>query len=220
MKSLLPIILLFIVGCYKAPIKIETTLIEKDGLKYHAETKELYTGKVYENYLGGKKKFEGNYKSGLMYGNWRYYYENGQIKHQGYYVNGDGSYFDNYPDSLKLKFPPSDGRSGKWTEWYENGQKKSEETWKNGKAEGLITGWHKNGQKKIEGTFKDGKLNGLNVGWYENGQKNGKGTFKDGKPDGLHTIWYQNGQKKSEASFEDGIFISGKDWYEDGSLKE
>ena len=64
MKKLLVIVLplLLIVGCSK-PINDET-LIEKDGLKYHPDTKELYSGKVFNNYMGGKKEFEGTLKGG------------------------------------------------------------------------------------------------------------------------------------------------------------
>ena len=49
MKRLLLIILplLLIIGCSK-PIS-EETLIEEDGLKYHPDTKELYTGGVFMN---------------------------------------------------------------------------------------------------------------------------------------------------------------------------
>jgi len=38
-----------------------------------------------------------------------------------------------------------------------------------------------NGQKSIEETFKDGKLNGLGTEWYENGQKKYEATFKGGE---------------------------------------
>ena len=49
MKRLLLIVLplLLIVGCSQ-PIN-EETLIDKYGLKYHPDTKELYTGKTYKN---------------------------------------------------------------------------------------------------------------------------------------------------------------------------
>ena len=62
-QTLLTILpLLLIVGCSK-PVN-EETLIDKDGLKYHPDTKELYTGKTFKNRLGGMKKSEGSYKNG------------------------------------------------------------------------------------------------------------------------------------------------------------
>ena len=52
-KIFLILPLLLIVGCSK-PVN-EETLIDKDGLKYHPDTKELYTGKAFKNRLGGMK---------------------------------------------------------------------------------------------------------------------------------------------------------------------
>ena len=64
MKRLLLIVLplLLIIGCSK-PIE-DSTLIKKDGLMYHPDSKELYSGKVISKYIGGKKKIEGSYKDG------------------------------------------------------------------------------------------------------------------------------------------------------------
>ena len=64
MKKLYPLLplLLLIISCSK-PINYET-LIEKGGLKYYPETKELYIGKVFQNYMGGKPKLESSYKDG------------------------------------------------------------------------------------------------------------------------------------------------------------
>ena len=50
--------LLLIVGCAK-PINDET-LIDKDWLKYHPDTNEMYSRKVFKNRMGGKKEFEGS----------------------------------------------------------------------------------------------------------------------------------------------------------------
>ena len=42
--------------------------------------------------------------------------------------------------------------------YYENGQKNSEETYKDGKLDGLWTWWYANGQKFYEDIYKDGEL--------------------------------------------------------------
>ena len=75
-KRLLFIALLVGFGCAK-PINDET-LIDKDGLKYHPDTNEMYSGKVFKNRMDGKKEFEGSYKDGKKDGLWTDYYENGQ----------------------------------------------------------------------------------------------------------------------------------------------
>jgi len=87
MKKIILITLLLIVGCSK-PIN-EETLIDKYGLKYHPETKELYSGKVFQNKIGGKKEFEGSYKDGERDGLWTEWFENGQKKKEVNYKEGD-----------------------------------------------------------------------------------------------------------------------------------
>ena len=150
MKRLLLIAILLIVGCSK-PINDET-LIEKDGLKYHPETKELYSGEVFSLYVSGKKEFEGSYTDGIMWSKTEWdWYENEQKKREKTYKNG------------KL--------NGLYTEWYENGQKEYESNWKDGKVNGLSIGWYKNGQKEYESNWKDGKEDGVFTNWYPNGQK-------------------------------------------------
>ena len=133
LKRLLLIALLVVFGCAK-PINDET-LIDKGGLKYHPDTKELYSGKVFKNRMGGKKEFEGSYKVGKKEGLWTYYYKNGTREETTY---KDGEY-----DGLR-------------TRWYENGQKSSEHTYKDGKPNGLRTSWYENGQKRWETLYKDG----------------------------------------------------------------
>jgi len=151
MKRLLLIALLLIVGCSK-PINDET-LIEKDGLKYHPETKELFSGEVFSLYVGGKKEFEGSYTDGIMWSKTEWdWYENEQKKREKTYKNG------------KL--------NGLYTEWYENGQKEYESNWKNGKEDGVFTNWYPNGQKKWEETRNEyGKLIS-SKDWNEDGSVN------------------------------------------------
>ena len=132
MKRLLLIAILLIVGCSK-PINDET-LIEKDGLKYHPDTKELYSGKVFKNRMGGKTEFEGSYKDGKREGKWTEWYKNGLKEKEVTYKDG------------KI--------DGLLTSWYEDGQKRLEATYKDGKLNGKWISWYENGQKKQEATYK------------------------------------------------------------------
>ena len=126
LKRLLFIALLVVFGCAK-PINDET-LIDKDGLKYHPDRNEMYSGKVFKNRMGGKKEFEGSYKDGKKDGLWTDYYENGQKNYEGTSKNGK--------------------REGLWTWWYENGQKMTVRTYKD---EELISQncWDKDGSKTV-----------------------------------------------------------------------
>jgi antitoxin component YwqK of YwqJK toxin-antitoxin module len=114
-----------------------------------------------------------------------------------------------------------DGKEeGLTTYWYESGEKQFEIYFKNGKRDGLWTWWYENGQKNYEGTYKDGKEDGLWTNWYENGQKKGEGTYKDGKRDGLWTNWYENGQKKGEGTYKDGKEDGLWTWWHDNGQKD
>ena len=73
-------------GCAK-PINDET-LIDKDELKYHPDTNELYSGKVYKNRMGGKKEFEGSCKDGKKDGLWTGWHDNGQKKSEATFNDG------------------------------------------------------------------------------------------------------------------------------------
>ena len=150
MKHTLLIItaLMLVVGCSK-PIDDET-LIEEGGLKYHPETKELYSGDVFKNYLGGKTEYEGSYKNGKQDGKWTYWWENGQKGLEATFKNGK--------------------QDGLMTGWYENGQKEREGTLKDGEIDGLSTQWYENGQKRGEATFKDGSLISVKC-WDEDGNE-------------------------------------------------
>ena len=112
MKRLLLVLLplLLIVGCSK-PIS-EETLIDKDGLKYHPETKELYSGETFKIRLGGGKEFEGSYKDGKRHGLWTEWRKSGEKLREETYNYGK--------------------EDGLWTWWYQNGQKQIEETYKDG----------------------------------------------------------------------------------------
>ena len=116
MKQTLLIItaLMLVVGCSK-PINDEA-LIDKDGLKYHPDTKELYSGDVFKNYLGGKTQYESSYKDGKWDGKWTGWYKNGQKRKEVTFKDGkpdglwiywdrDGHFkwFSEYSDSRKLR---------------------------------------------------------------------------------------------------------------------
>ncbi len=130
MKHTLLIItaLMLVVGCSSPePINAEK-LIEEDGLKYHPDTKELYSGVAVWYHENGQKGFEGTFKDGERIGKLTYWYENGQKREEG---------------TIK------DGRpNGKVTSWHENGQKSGEGTWKDGEKDGKWTWYNDDGTVK------------------------------------------------------------------------
>ena len=99
---------------------------------------------VTEYYDSGQKKAEGTVtgkhsSTGLyikdgLHTSW---YENGQMKYEWTYKDGE--------------------RDGLWNSWFEDGQKWYERTYKDGEKDGLRTWWYEDGQKSLEGSYKDGE---------------------------------------------------------------
>ena len=88
---------------------------------------------------------------------------------------------------------------------------------------GRMVDKYENGQKKVEATYKDGKAEGLVTWWHENGhgQKASETTYKDGKPEGPSIVWHRNGQKYIERTWKDGKEVSKTKWDEEGNeIKE
>lgn len=137
MKQLFAVItlLILIVGC--THIVTGDLLIDREGVKYQEDSKKPYSGKVYELWDTGNKKFEGSYSKGKEDGIWTWWYYGGQKMSEGTFTNGE--------------------RDGIWTWWYERGMKEREETYTNGVLNGKSTFWRENGQILGETTYKNGK---------------------------------------------------------------
>ena len=89
------------------------------------------------------------------------YYENGKLKSETHYKNGE-----------------KDGIS---TYWREDGTKENEWHYAAGKLNGVSTSWYKNGQKSSEIHYKDGEKDGFDTKWREDGKKTNEWKFEDGE---------------------------------------
>lgn len=63
-----------------------------------------------------------------------------------------------------------------------------------------------NGQLLVEETYEDGKLEGVKKEWYGNGQPKSVEYYKNGKRDGVCEFWWsEDGQDYSKHTFIDGV---------------
>lgn len=78
MKRLIHVALLLILisGCGKSVD--ESTLLERNGLKYLPNSNDPYSGQVFSFYENKQKKMEGTYKDGIKIGKFTFWLENGQ----------------------------------------------------------------------------------------------------------------------------------------------
>jgi antitoxin component YwqK of YwqJK toxin-antitoxin module len=105
---------------------------------------------------------------------------------------------------------------------HDNGNLWMEETYKDGKLEGLYREYYESGQLMDEITYKNGLKNGSHKSYHENGKLWTESTYKDGKIDGLYRQYYSEGQLWKESFYKDGnsegqhreYHLNGKLWTE------
>jgi antitoxin component YwqK of YwqJK toxin-antitoxin module len=100
------------------------------------------------------------------------YHDNGKIKEEGLWKNnrwvGDYKlYYDNGQVQQAFKFSPSGKRSGPQIYYYENGQVMIQGDFNEGKEAGVITEFYENGDIKSEKSFNDGNIDIAATKTYE-----------------------------------------------------
>lgn len=123
-------------------------------------------------------------------------------------------------DYMSIKLNSKSARTSDGTSKYTccDGVFNGEESWKNGKRNGMQKGWHQNGNLSYECNYKDGKKDGLVKNWYDDGILMSESNYKEGKLDGISRDWHHNEQLHNEGTWKDGNEADGifKCWYEDG----
>ena len=175
----------------------------------------LAWGKYYEWWPNGSKKVNGTYRFGLMYGRWKFFYENGNILCAGSYTNGKGHTSTELIDNI-----PQEGISGLWTYWDVEGRKIEEGYYsRNGTEKGNWAFWDLDGKKRLgkkinyetfvnASSFKhlDGSF--LVSGPSEsltNVYTQAHGVIRGGKLDGLWTFWDNKGYLSAKKQYDKGV---------------
>ncbi|MES2386586.1 MAG: toxin-antitoxin system YwqK family antitoxin [Bacteroidota bacterium] len=118
---------------------------------------------------------------GKTSGNWKYYYENGQVSSEG--VLKDGK------------------KEGDWKLWYESGKFLGEGSYSGGN--GIYKEYYENGKLKLTGQMQDGEHAGEWMYYYDDGTIEGTCEYNNGV--GNYTGYYQSGQLRMQ-----GKLINGK----------
>lgn len=159
-------------------------------------------------YPNGKIEYEDNYietKDGgkVKNGAQKYYYENGQLKSEIHFVNGE---FEGF-----------------FKEYYENGQLKQEGHYRSSKKSGIWKSYRENGQLALEMPYAEdgsGFLNGISK-TYEDGSLLKESVYKDDRKF-EEKSYYKNGQLHTDKYYnETGRSIgTWNDYFENGNLRE
>ncbi len=132
------------------------------------------------------------------------YYENNQLKAEGYIIDQK--------------------KTGLWTYYYENGNKFREINYLEGIENGIWLMWHENGNLYLEENKLNGKTNGLWKEYYENGKIKETGEYieNDYSPkefwdeDGNQLL--KNGTGKKIEKFGAGGINIFEHYFENGKL--
>ena len=150
---------------------------------YLPNTVQPYSGEnicIYSS--NGQYYNQGEIKNGFKYGDWQWWFENGEISEKRYF---------NYNDKKRQD----------WITWREEGQKHYEGSMYDGN--GVSNTYYRNGQQQVKWKYKDGELV-EKILWHENGQKKLEEYYIDGKKDGKWTEWNENGQIVLETIYTEG----------------
>lgn len=221
---------------YYQSAKVKTSATYRDGklqgfLKEFDENGKLINSSKYDQDV---KLAEGIIDSlAREQGLWKYFYETGELKAEGKYLDGkkieEWKYYFRNGQLEQTGFYKKDIVNGKWMWYHENGKIHREELFKNGLQEGQATEYDRlgymvsNGKyvegKRIgdwfyyvgdhleEGKYRDGNRDGVWHGYYdeEKKEKEFEGAYKDGAEDGIHTYYYPNGLVKEIREYKVGV---------------
>lgn len=214
----------------------EIAAFTSDATKYLNEIRRTealnYADRKPDNYryyfgtqtLMGTGKWKKSGEEDVLYGTWKFYYDNGQVKSEG-----------NFNDNGE--------KEGDWIFYYDNGRTKEKSFFKNGVAEGKSISWFDNGNLSEEDFFKAGKLDGeiktyyfngilKSIGHYTDDIKNGEmkswtfdgflnyiSNYKNDVLEGQVNFYYKNGQIQTAKKFANGKLNGAyKQYFENGAL--
>lgn len=161
------------------------TLIKKAGI--YDPDNGAKTDYYYDGY---SIQAEYTLKNGLLNGTLKSYYQNGNLKKTGNYINGkENGLFKEYNEdgSISIEYNMKNGEmNGAFKTYYENGQVKKTGSFLNGKGNGNFKEYAENGDLEVTYSKINDEYDGL-LTIYEAGKVAKKINYKNGERDGLFT---------------------------------
>lgn len=151
-------------------------------------------------YENGQIRTKGNFVNGKINGEWIVYYKDGSVYIKGDYLNGvqNGElviFYKNGKPSQKLNYV-NGAPKGKHISYYSNGQVEREIN------SDIMVKYFPNGQLKEKINIdENGRRNGECIAYYANGQLAAKANMIDGKLSGEFVEYYYNGQLKKKCNY-------------------
>lgn len=137
-------------------------------------------------HANGSRAEESNYKNGVLRGEQKFYYENGQI-------------------SEIRNFDTNGAFSGPYKSYHETGNIKSEGQYVNGSMSGKWKFFYRSGNIKEIVHFRDGVENGPFIEYYENGKMSAEGTYANEVEHGVLKKYNDKGELTTQMQCENGV---------------
>lgn len=223
---------------------------KKDGFEKKYDKKgNIITLKEYDRgFLLNREFINRRDKKGRKQGEWKTFYENGNIKTSGSYVNGkkDGIFkkydkdggllnIEKYKLGRKIKDDKEVAEYEIKRNFYDNGQVKTKATYLNDKMDGVRREYDKEGNITQSYVMDQGNVrekggivdnSGLKQGkweeYYKSGQLRAKGKYVDGVKTGEWIYYFRNGEIEQRGKYnEEGKAEGTWRWYyPDGQLRK
>ncbi|OGN56669.1 MAG: hypothetical protein A3D96_06005 [Chlamydiae bacterium RIFCSPHIGHO2_12_FULL_44_59] len=161
----------------------------------------------------GKLVKTAQFEHGVLHGEVRSYYWNGQLQSEQAYLSGKPcgaakSYYES--GQLKEEAQYDEGLlTGEVVQYYENGNKAAIFPHKAGQVDGMAFSWFPSGALNMERLFKGGKLHGDGknpalIAYDEERNIIEVLDFRNGEPTGLHVCYYPSGAEKYRLFYKNG----------------
>ena len=209
---------------YREPLKNHFEAQKISGRMALFLNGESFSGKLLLEYDSGNLYSEGMIKNGFKEGEWRTFYETGELKILEYFTKGlrKDKYFEYYKNGqteIEGDFF-DDLKSGIWKMHYETGEIKQTGKFVLGKEQGEFILYHLNGNVEVQTRYVDGKRYGGYQSFYKSGALELKTVYRDDVEDGDYKVYYESGNLKIETHRSEGK-ENGKrrEYYENGNLR-
>ena len=199
-----------------------------------------------QNFKNGQVMAEGTFSEGKEVGDWREYYDNGNLRVEKkfdrdgtrqftsyYYENGnlhrrgliEGGYrtgvWEQYHGNGQLFMKQNvddDKRNGEEIWYFEDGTIEREKYFKNGKPIGVWKEYNMGGQLERE-THYEKYSKSIETSYHENGPIEWQRFYENGEPVGVWKEYYLDGQLESETHYENYKRVLQYCYFENGQLK-
>lgn len=146
---------------------------------------------------------------GLRQGEWKEYYETGELRAKGNYKNSNpigkwNFYFKDKTIEISGSYNHKGKKDGEWIWYYPNGEILLVENWINGLLEGSYVEYDTDGEILAQGEYLDGVEEG--EWFYRNQQTIERGKYYEGMRIGTWKTWFPNGKLAYEIEYDQDLY--------------